>query len=264
MELDLVSKVELLCSINHISITQLEKELDLARGSIRRWNTNMPSIEKVIKISNFFHVSFDFLLGLNNDQRYLSKTTMKKMEDYLNETNTNATDLMDNLSYIDYKMFFDLLIDYSILNANADKLINNMAYSTPTQHPLNREIIINDHDSDLYTSILTNINNAYDEIICLINNSMVITNGFFSKSFNVEESVVKNQEYIQILNAIYKQLDNLKALIPQLFLIYSSCNLTGEETISSYNSLKEILQQQGIDPDIKMKDYSASIKELWD
>lgn len=52
------------------SINRLEKELGFARSSINKFNKNMPSAEKVQQIADFLHVSVDYLMTGESDNKY--------------------------------------------------------------------------------------------------------------------------------------------------------------------------------------------------
>lgn len=60
----LVKKIQDLCrNKNNISVSKLEKELGFGNGSICRWDVNSPSVNKVLKVAQYFGVSVDFLLS---------------------------------------------------------------------------------------------------------------------------------------------------------------------------------------------------------
>ena len=48
-----------LCAERKISVSALETELHFSRGSIYKWDTNTPSVEKVKKIAEFFNVPIE-------------------------------------------------------------------------------------------------------------------------------------------------------------------------------------------------------------
>ena len=48
-----------------ISFFRLEKELHLGNGTIRAWDQNRPSIDKVDAVADYFGVSVDYLMGRN-------------------------------------------------------------------------------------------------------------------------------------------------------------------------------------------------------
>ena len=56
------SKIKELCKMNNISVSELESELEFSRGSLCKWNVNVPSITKVKAVADYFHVTVDELL----------------------------------------------------------------------------------------------------------------------------------------------------------------------------------------------------------
>lgn len=46
-----------------MSIRQLEEKLGYGNGTINRWRTSMPGIDKVQAVADQFNVSVDYLLG---------------------------------------------------------------------------------------------------------------------------------------------------------------------------------------------------------
>lgn len=54
-------KIEVLCNEKGISISQLENELNLGNGTVRKWNKANPSIANLKKVARYFNVSLDFL-----------------------------------------------------------------------------------------------------------------------------------------------------------------------------------------------------------
>lgn len=63
----LYSRIEKLCNSNKITITRLEKECGFSNATIKKWrDVSIPSIDKVQKIAEYFHVTTDYLLGITN------------------------------------------------------------------------------------------------------------------------------------------------------------------------------------------------------
>ena len=57
----------LLCAENNITINKLESELGMSQYSIGRWKSSTsPTIDKISKIAEYFHVSIDYLVGASN------------------------------------------------------------------------------------------------------------------------------------------------------------------------------------------------------
>lgn len=62
--LNLYEKIKELASRKGVSIRQIEEHFGYGNGTIRRWGTQNPSIDKVRNIANYFNVSVDYLLGV--------------------------------------------------------------------------------------------------------------------------------------------------------------------------------------------------------
>lgn len=78
----LYEKIKYLSDSKKISIRQLEEKLNYGNGTIRRWETSKPSIDKVQKVADYFNVSVDYLLDRTDDlpKQPLSKQVMMRMD----------------------------------------------------------------------------------------------------------------------------------------------------------------------------------------
>lgn len=61
-------KINELRNKNNITQLALAKELGVSRSSVNAWEMgiSMPTINRLIDIAEYFHVSVDYLLGLND------------------------------------------------------------------------------------------------------------------------------------------------------------------------------------------------------
>lgn len=59
----LLERVKELCIKNSTSLAALEKTLSMGNGTLSRWDTSSPSIDKIQKVANHFNVSIDYLVG---------------------------------------------------------------------------------------------------------------------------------------------------------------------------------------------------------
>lgn len=67
-------RIKELASQRGLSIKALEETVGLGNGTIRRWDTNYPSVDKLQKVANFLNVSIDFLItGTKDDSLAISK-----------------------------------------------------------------------------------------------------------------------------------------------------------------------------------------------
>lgn len=60
--MSLVDRIKQLCSVKNTTLIGLEREVGLGRGTIRNWDTNSPSVDKVQKVAEYFKVSLDDLI----------------------------------------------------------------------------------------------------------------------------------------------------------------------------------------------------------
>ena len=59
----LLDRIKELCIKNSTSLAALEKTLSMGNGTLSRWDTSSPSIDKIQKVANHFNVSIDYLVG---------------------------------------------------------------------------------------------------------------------------------------------------------------------------------------------------------
>ena len=57
-----VALISDMCWDKRTTIAGLERQLGFSNGSISKWTTNTPSVDKVKKVADFFGVSVDSLL----------------------------------------------------------------------------------------------------------------------------------------------------------------------------------------------------------
>ena len=87
--MSVVERIQTLCVQKGLTLTGLERELNIGRGIIKRWASSSPNIDNIQKVADYFHVSVDYLLGreqkqveLNNrDKRDIAKKLEIIMDD---------------------------------------------------------------------------------------------------------------------------------------------------------------------------------------
>ncbi|WP_445448960.1 helix-turn-helix domain-containing protein [Enterococcus faecalis] len=65
-------RIKQLATQRTITIAELERNLDIANGTIGKWDKQNPSIEPLKKLADYFGVTTDYLLGRTNDP-YISQ-----------------------------------------------------------------------------------------------------------------------------------------------------------------------------------------------
>lgn len=74
MNVGLYQRVKELCARKEITITKLEMDLGFGNSSIKKWESiSSPSVDKVIKVANYFNVSVDYLLGRTDVEGAISE-----------------------------------------------------------------------------------------------------------------------------------------------------------------------------------------------
>ena len=64
MENIIYQRIGELCYKKGITISKLEKELGFGNSAINKWGRiSSPSVDKILKIANYFDVSVDYILG---------------------------------------------------------------------------------------------------------------------------------------------------------------------------------------------------------
>lgn len=59
----MIEIIKELCKDQGVSVASLERELGFGRGSVYRWDSISPSVDKVEKVANYLNVSIDYLTG---------------------------------------------------------------------------------------------------------------------------------------------------------------------------------------------------------
>lgn len=70
----MVDQIKKLCAEHKTTVKSLEKELGFGNGTIRRWDTNAPSVERISMVANRFNVPMSYLMGETDDPSDRSKT----------------------------------------------------------------------------------------------------------------------------------------------------------------------------------------------
>lgn len=68
----MVAVIQELCKQANTNITNLSLELGWGNGAIGRWDRNIPSIDKVQKVADYFNVSLDYLAGRDTPEPKLT------------------------------------------------------------------------------------------------------------------------------------------------------------------------------------------------
>ncbi|WP_342557317.1 helix-turn-helix transcriptional regulator [Lysinibacillus sp. FSL P4-0201] len=70
----LVERIKLLCDEKKTNFAEVERNIGISNGQIRRWNTSTPGTDKLEMVADYFDVSVDYLLGRTDKKRYYDLT----------------------------------------------------------------------------------------------------------------------------------------------------------------------------------------------
>ncbi|MEL7656206.1 MAG: helix-turn-helix transcriptional regulator [Bacillota bacterium] len=96
--MSLVERIQHLCSSKNTTLIGLEREIGLGRGTIRNWDRNSPSADKIQKVADYFGVSTDYLLygferhSLNQLVQYVKNN--RTYEQFAEDTGVDLNELM--------------------------------------------------------------------------------------------------------------------------------------------------------------------------
>ncbi|GHU88147.1 transcriptional regulator [Clostridia bacterium] len=65
--MSMVERIKILGRDSGHTLASIERELSLGQGSIRKWDGAAPSADKLLKVSELFGVSMEYLLGRTDD-----------------------------------------------------------------------------------------------------------------------------------------------------------------------------------------------------
>ncbi|MDT1997258.1 helix-turn-helix domain-containing protein [Carnobacterium divergens] len=85
-----------------VSIARLERDLNLSNGSISKWSTNTPSIDKIEKVASYFNISIDYLL--DRESSNVSNTGDDKLKVIASHIDDDVTedDMEEILNFIEF------------------------------------------------------------------------------------------------------------------------------------------------------------------
>lgn len=71
--MNLYEKIIELCNYDNITISALERKLELGNGTIKKWSKTIPSGDRLTKVADNFSISLDYLMGRTNNKMALNE-----------------------------------------------------------------------------------------------------------------------------------------------------------------------------------------------
>lgn len=193
----IVKSIKILCKNNNITVGQLERNVNLSQGLVSKWMNTTPSLDKIVDIADYFHVSIDEVIGrdgnnINDDfldvlyKRTSKKEILWKSFDKSNDESDIKEFFYDfdpngMLSFEDYEFFeqtnkqISYYFEYCNGYVSMFALYEHHNIAAPKelklfiQPDIKAELIPQSYDTDkllpLWLKVLTSLNdNAPDEI----------------------------------------------------------------------------------------------------
>lgn len=186
----LVNNIKKLCKDNGITPSVLEKELFMSPGLVSRWTKNMPALDRIIEIANYFNVSLDTLIGNANDEkdnndinieRLISTLYNKSIEIEIEWQIFNPNNAQDNI--ITKKIL-------SIANDNIDCFfcnVNDGYFILTVTH--------NEEKKELSLYVLAD-KYSFPEIICRKNEKLYNLYNYLLKRYSKHLNKIKTNNFI--------------------------------------------------------------------
>lgn len=76
----MVDRISALIKQNGLSLNAVEKQLGFGNGAIKRFDTNSPSIDKLISLANFLNTSIDYLVFGENKNSQIETLSENELE----------------------------------------------------------------------------------------------------------------------------------------------------------------------------------------
>lgn len=68
--MNIKERIAILAKENNTTIRNIEETLGFGRGTISRWSDSSPSIDKLLKVANYFNVNVNVLINDIEEQGY--------------------------------------------------------------------------------------------------------------------------------------------------------------------------------------------------
>lgn len=65
----ILSRIDSLLHEKNLTRAELERRVDIGNGTLRNWNSSLPSIDKVAKVANFLGVSIDYIVNGEDNEK---------------------------------------------------------------------------------------------------------------------------------------------------------------------------------------------------
>ena len=105
----LTDRIHQLAEQNNMTFASIERELNFGRGTIRKWDINCPSADKLLKVANLLHTTVDYLLTGKDPKRFLRNLMNFILSRHEDQT-IAINDFLEKMN-LDHSTFQKMIID---------------------------------------------------------------------------------------------------------------------------------------------------------
>lgn len=264
----IVNSIKKLCKDKNITVSQLEKEIGLSQGLVSKWMNTTPSLDKIVDIADYFHVSLDEVVGYKQNDIFLNMlcdlTNNKKIKWFIVDKNTTEKvanikksfpfEAYDEEKYTEKSYFIKYKEGFIIIYAfyEYSKLINPnelALYIQPSEEQL--ECALQDYSTNDLKSLWLNILNNMEEVPVEIK-AEELKNNFIRDQSREPLSSYSEEQLKQITkNMIEKE--------PQLPKLFEAIN--NPEFVRLLNMMQHPNVQQNLELAQKLNSYYTMITQ---
>lgn len=122
-ELKLGTRIKQICVDRGISLRQCERESDVKERTITRWDTNIPSFDKVVRVAQFLGMSIDELVygkkktaTISDDGEFLEMINQLNISENRKQLLRDALLVSDETAALVWPLLESLVSDSSVLD----------------------------------------------------------------------------------------------------------------------------------------------------
>lgn len=98
--MSIYQRIKDLINDKHISIAQIERDLQLSNGSMAKWDKHSPKSENIVAVAKYLNVSTDYLLGRDISKNKINpdkdvQTLQRMAEEYTPEQRKRAIKILE-------------------------------------------------------------------------------------------------------------------------------------------------------------------------
>ncbi len=132
---NILERIQLLCEENNITVSKLEVELGLGKGTLYKWNKSSPNSDKLSQVADYFNVSVDWLLGKTEFRKLPDEEKLaldvQRCEDFSNRDKKDIAITMNFLleqldNYQEALMFDGEILDDETRDLLKNSLLNSL------------------------------------------------------------------------------------------------------------------------------------------